>query len=592
MTPAGADGGVRPSRLQVAGLLVLLSGLLAAAVVGLHIAERGALSATGPQEGYYWTVAQYQIAFGRMREELRAAAEGGRVDPDRLHLRLQILLSRTHILTAPSELTGYYASINGFPQAAARLTDFSRQVLSQVPDVTADKVRAAALLAAFDEHEHTVLTLANDIRLEEIHARERYLAGVVARRTLVMAALFMVWLLMVGWVIQLYVSSRLRRLAQQREEALMAERNAVRSKNVFLGMVSHELRTPLQSMLSAIELLELQGRGAALGPALQGIRRSAATLERQLRDLLALAQAEAGRLEVRPEPFDVVELLENVVEDFRFAAEKKNLHIGLQVVGSASPCFVVADPLRVGQVVANLISNAIKYTVEGSVQVRLLPYRADTGRLVIEVEDTGAGIPAAVLPRLFHAFDRLEADPRPDSGGIGLAVVRAVVTQLGGRIEVNSVDGRGTCFRVEIAAAPAGDAVPRAPSDGMPLGRLLVVDDQPDVLSGLAEVARQLGWVCDTADGAVAGLNHAAATAYDLVLIDLNMPWRGGHELAADIRRLPGPNQRSRLFAMSASSAGELAGVFDGLEAKPIAVRTLRKLFAASSPAPATVPPK
>jgi CheY-like chemotaxis protein len=97
-------------------------------------------------------------------------------------------------------------------------------------------------------------------------------------------------------------------------------------------------------------------------------------------------------------------------------------------------------------------------------------------------------------------------------------------------------------------------------------------------------VARELGWACDTADGAVAGLNHAAATRYDMVLIDLQMPERSGRELAADIRRLPGPNQKGRLVAISAAGVNEVASVFDGFELKPIGAPTFRKLFAASLP--------
>lgn len=572
---------------QVAGMVLLLSGPLVAAVWWLNRVELQAWSATGPQEGYYWTVAQYQLAFGRVREELRAAAAGGPVDPDLLALRVDILQSRTNILTGPSELTTYYEALAGFPPTAARLVEFANTVLPRVMHARTDPALAAWLLNAFDDHDATVLSLANEIRMEEIRVRESHLEGVVTRRSVLVTIIGVAWLLMVVLLIQVYVSSsRLRKVVRQREEALAAERNAVRSKNVFLGMVSHELRTPLQSMLSAIDLLELQGRGGELAQPLQGIRRAAATLERQLRDLLALAQAEAGRLEVRPEPFDAIMLLENCVEDFRGAAERKHLRLEL-LIDPGGPRFVVADPLRVGQVVVNLISNAIKYTASGSVQVRLLPYRTDTGRLVLEVEDTGAGIPEAVLPRLFNAFDRLEAtDARGDSGGIGLAVVQAVVTQLGGRIDVNSADGRGTRFHVEIAAALADDSEADDAPGRAPQGRLLVVDDQPEVLSGLAAVARELGWVCDTADGAAAGLNHAAATPYDMVLIDLNMPRRGGRELAADIRRLPGPNQHGRLVAISAAGMDEVIGVFDALEPKPIGVQALRKLFAASLPEP------
>lgn len=567
-------------------LLMALSGLLVAAVWWLNRVERRAWADSGPEEGY-WTVAQYQIAFGRLREELRIAASGGAVDAAMLDLRVDILQSRTNILTERSELTAYYSTIKGYREAADRLAIFGQTVLPLVARAGRDPARAAALLGSFDDHEGTVLSLANEVRLEEVRARELSLEGILIRRRVVITILGVAWVLMAGLLVQVYVSSsRLHKVAQEREAALASARDAMHSKNTFLGMVSHELRTPLQSMLSAIDVLELQGPGGPVAQSLQGIRRAAATLERQLRDLLALAQAEAGRLEVRPEPFDVITLLENCVDDFQLAASRKRLQLLLDVDPQA-PRFVVADPLRVGQVLVNLISNAVKYTAVGSVQVRLRSYDRGAGRLVFEVQDTGVGIPAAVLPRLFNEFDRLEAvDAYGDSGGIGLAVVRAVVGQLGGRIDVQSQAGLGTRFRVEIPAAHAEDDTDPDPAQASApaAGRVLVVDDQPEVLSGLAAVARELGWMCDTADGAVAGLNHAAATRYDMVLIDLQMPERSGRELAADIRRLPGPNQKGRLVAISASGVNEVASVFDGFELKPIGAPTFRKLFAASLP--------
>jgi two-component system, sensor histidine kinase len=568
---------------QAVSLLMVLSGLLVGAVWWLNRVEQKAWADSGPEEGY-WTVAQYQIAFGRLREELRVAAAGGPVDVALLDLRVDILQSRTNILTERSELTAYYRTIKGYRAAADRLAVFGQTVLPLVTRVARDPVRAAELLSAFDDHEPIVLSLSNEVRLEEVRSREQSLEGILIRRRVVITILGVAWVLMVGLLVQVYVSSsRLQRVAQEREAALASARDAVHSKNTFLGMVSHELRTPLQSMLSAIDVLELQGPGGRVAQSLQGIRRAAATLERQLRDLLALAQAEAGRLEVRPEPFDVITLLENSVDDFKLPASRKGLQLVLHI-HPAAPRFVVADPLRVGQVLANLISNAIKYTAAGFVRVQLQPYAAASGRLVVEVADTGVGIPEAALPRLFKEFDRLEAvDAYGDSGGIGLAVVRAVVAQLGGEIEVRSKAGQGTQFRVEIPAARAEDDAPEtSAADTAPVGRVLVVDDQPEVLSGLAAVAQELGWVCDMADGAVAGLNHAAATRYDMVLIDLQMPGRSGRELAADIRRLPGPNQNGRLVAISASGGHADNTVFDAFELKPLGAPTLRKLFVAS----------
>ena len=439
---------------QGVSLLMALSGLLVAAVWWLNRVEQRAWANSGPEEGY-WTVAQYQIAFGRLREELRIAASGGAVEAAMLELRVDILQSRTNILTERSELTAYYSTIKGYREAAERLAAFGQTVLPLVSRAGRDPARAAALLDTFDDHEATVLSLVNEVRLGEMRARELSLEGILVRRRVVITILGIAWVLMAGLLVQVYVSSsRLSKVAREREAALASARHAVQSKNTFLGMVSHELRTPLQSMLSAIDVLELQGPGGKVAQSLQGIRRAAATLERQLRDLLALAQAEAGRLEVRPEPFDVITLLENCVDDFRLAAGRKGLQLQLHVAAQV-PRFVVADPLRVGQVLVNLVSNAIKYTSAGSVQVRLGAYDTEAGRLVFEVEDTGAGIRQEDHPRLFNEFVQLEGEHGHGGTGLGLALVRRLVEAQGGSVGLESVVGKGSVFFAVLPRRPA-----------------------------------------------------------------------------------------------------------------------------------------
>ena len=191
---------------QGVSLLMALSGLLVAAVWWLNRVEQRAWANSGPEEGY-WTVAQYQIAFGRLREELRVAASGGAVEAAMLDLRVDILQSRTNILTERSELTTYYSTIKGYRKAAERLAAFGQTVLPLVARAGRDPARAAALLEAFDDHETAVLSLANDVRLEEVRARELSLEGILIRRRVVITILCIAWVLMAGLLVQVYVSS-------------------------------------------------------------------------------------------------------------------------------------------------------------------------------------------------------------------------------------------------------------------------------------------------------------------------------------------------------------------------------------------------
>jgi len=368
-------------------------------------------------------------------------------------------------------------------------------------------------------------------------------------------------------------------LSEERRNALAAEVQAVKAKSQFLAMVSHELRSPLQAILSAINLLELghgQGveRRSTMSRSLPVIRAAVDSLSAQVRDLLTLASGEVGRLEMRPEAFDAVALVHEVAELHRPRADEKGLV--LEVVAPHSPVFVVADPTRIAQVLTNLISNAIKYTTEGSVTVALAHVCTGSGRLEIQVKDTGPGVPQNFASHMFAPYERRgTVEPDRQSAGIGLAVVHTVVTHLGGTVTFDSQSGVGTTFNVSI---PVADVVEQEPRQHPGVSYVLIVDDRADVLTGLADVIRAMGHRCDVAESAAVGANVLGARVYDLVLIDLNMPVKSGYEFASETRRGGGPNENGVLVAISADDAQEVgkAWPFDGFLAKPIDRKTLR----------------
>lgn len=250
------------------------------------------------------------------------------------------------------------------------------------------------------------------------------------------------------------------------------------------------------------------------------------------------------------------------------------------------PVFVVADGARIDQVLTNLVINSIGYTDTGQVRLSLRPYESNTRTLRFKVSDTGPGIPADMLPTLL-APDRAQtgAERRGEGSGIGLAIVRTLVDHLGGRIEVASELGRGTTFTIDIPAEP----MPSDKERNEPLhstGRVLVVDDRDDVLDALASVVEELGFECDRASSAAVGANLLAARVYDVALIDLEMPLKGGVALALDTRRGQGPNRATRFVAMSASVMSQDIGAhFDAFLGKPIDRGALRQMLLNVEPA-------
>lgn len=389
-------------------------------------------------------------------------------------------------------------------------------------------------------------------------------------------------LLMLAFV-PLFFSSLIRRIHKVRtieeeraRSSALHELTAARS--AFLAKVSHELRSPLQGIVSALDVIELRHSRAFEGDEdlLARMRRSSMLLNAQLRDLLTLAKGEAGRLEMHPEPFEACALVEAMAESSRETATAKGLQLVMDL--PPGPLFVTADGARIDQVLTNLVVNSIRYTDVGQVRVSLYAQESPVSCLRFTISDTGPGIPEELLPALFSPDKFVDSPTRRGEGsGIGLAVVRTLVDHLGGKLEVKSRIGEGTSFVVEIPVGSA-ELEGRDYVDSNTHGRVLIVDDRSDVLEALESVIDELGYEFDRAGSAAIAVRLLAERQYDAVLLDLDMPTKGGTELAAEIRLGNGPNRSARFICMSAADARtETSAHFDVRLAKPIEHAALRK---------------
>jgi signal transduction histidine kinase/CheY-like chemotaxis protein len=385
------------------------------------------------------------------------------------------------------------------------------------------------------------------------------------------------------------------RLIEEERARLRAMHEVIDARSAFLAKVSHELRSPLQSIVSALDVFEMRhGHGIAGDDELIArMRRSSMLLNTQLRDLLTLARGQAGHLEMHPEPLEAASLVEGVVLAARDAAAEKGLTIRVELPAEA--IFAVADGSRIDQVLTNLVMNSIRYTDSGGVRVTLHPYQAGTKRIRFTVADTGPGIAPDRLPTLLDP-DRLAAstDRKGEGSGIGLAVVRTLVEHLGGEVSVQSQLGHGTTFDVGIPAELIDAESTRARGQHPGAGRVLIVDDNPEVLTGLTSVINELGYDCDRASTSEVAANLLAARRYAAVLLDIQMPQTSGAEIAEEIRRGQGPNRETRLLGMSAAevTARYANGPFDACLAKPIdrnaLISALRQEWPESWPASTT----
>jgi PAS domain S-box-containing protein len=325
-----------------------------------------------------------------------------------------------------------------------------------------------------------------------------------------------------------------------------AAESANRAKDEFLAMLGHELRNPLSPILTALQLMKLQG-GPVSDRARTVIERQVNHLTRLVDDLLDVARIARGKVELKTEPVEMADIVAKAIEMASPLLEERTHKLSVDVP-RLGLC-VEADPMRLSQVVSNLLTNAAKYTPPGG-QITVRAEEVE-GEVVLSVRDTGIGIAAGSLPTIFDLFvqERQSIDRSQGGLGIGLTIVRNLVERHGGSVSARSDGpGRGSEFVVRLrktapAAAVAGGDVPLPTSAAGPQDdalRILIVDDNEDGALMLAEVLAERGYVTRVAHDAPSALRIAVELLPDVAFLDLGLPVMDGYELASHLRGLPG----------------------------------------------------
>ena len=368
-------------------------------------------------------------------------------------------------------------------------------------------------------------------------------------------------------------------------ELLRARQKAERADKLkadFISMVSHEIRTPLSAIMGIGHLLETTNLDATQGKYVDILRSSSESLMGLVNDILDFSKIESGTLALEERSFDIREILYGIVYAQQFRAQEKGVDVELDV-DEAVPRLLLGDPVKIGQVLTNLIGNAVKFTKKGSVTVTLRAEHLDAGSAAIrfEVADTGIGIAREMLPRIFEDYTQASYDIALKYGGtgLGLGISRKLVELHGSTIAVESEPGRGSRFSFVLRFKAAAPLAPDAAGDGR--GRLsglrvLVVDDNDVNVFVITGLLRKWGAEFAVASTGVGAVERVQAADYDVVLMDLHMAAGAGLKAAREIRTLGGPRFTGLpIIAVSASrrmaEPGEIAAAgFTDFVGKPV----------------------
>ena len=361
----------------------------------------------------------------------------------------------------------------------------------------------------------------------------------------------------------------------QELETMAVEANAANlAKSEFLSMMSHELRTPINAVLGMNEMILRESDEENVLTYAENAHTAGLALLGIINEILDFSKIEAGKMEIVPQEYELASLISDLVNLIRMKAEERGLSLYVKVAPD-TPSRLVGDELRVKQIITNLLTNAVKYTEKGSVTLSVNYRQAGESEVILDVsvEDTGVGIREENLHKLFHAFDRIDAERtrKIEGTGLGINITQKLLKLMGSTLEVKSVLGSGSTFSFALPQKVAnrkgigdlGKALKKVSDKRTkrktrftaPNVRILVVDDAPMNIAVIAGLLKRTKIQVDTAESGAECIEKFAVKTYDLVFLDHRMPVMDGPETLGQLKkRFPAKLAETPVISLTANA--------------------------------------
>lgn len=332
------------------------------------------------------------------------------------------------------------------------------------------------------------------------------------------------------------------------EEARIEAQSANKAKSAFLANMSHEIRTPINVMLGMNEMILRESESEEIRQYAKSIERSGGYLISLINNILDISRIESGKMEIEEGKYELRQLLDEVMLIAEKQAEQKSLKMNL-IFDKTLPAYLIGDVIHIKQILLNLINNAVKYTKEGQIDIKVSKNAEET-KLIFEVKDTGIGIKEENLPILFDAFMRVDSkkNKKIKGTGLGLAIAKQLVEQMDGMIWVESVYGKGSSFFVQLPMKKVSDGKisnvewketdeRKRRSFVAPQAKILIVDDNPENLMVTRSLLKRTAVFVDTAASGEECVHKVRQNVYDLILLDYMMSQMDGIDTIRELKK-------------------------------------------------------